>query len=263
MSSFHPDRDGLPSATYRNNHAHSRFGIAKEADRVHGHDGNDSDIETEDGWFDEPSTDALKNPSKISDAMAAEVCYIHLTLLVTIYLGMFQIPSWHGSVSATGSSASIPSTTQASNDATSYESTTSVPDTIHQANYQWPSDTEIVTFPGTNKIMLTIQSALMRSIFQDAFKHLRVSLLFIHAFPDPALTRSMITESLSVATQSHLPRSANIRNRLELDDEYIAKMCRLVSPSLITHFELALTNASSPVGGFPFFVGKSKSNVQG
>ena len=91
--------------------------------------------------------------------------------------------------------------------------------------------------------MLTTQSPLMRSIFQDAFEHLRASLLFIHAFPDPALTRSMISEALGVATQAHLPRAANIRHRLELDPEYLAKMCRLVGPALITHFQYPLTDA--------------------
>jgi len=91
--------------------------------------------------------------------------------------------------------------------------------------------------------MLTTQLLLMRSIFQDAFEHLQASLLFIHAFPDPALTCSMISEALGVATQAHLPRAANIRHRLELDPEYLAKMCCLVGPALITHFEYPLTDA--------------------
>jgi len=91
--------------------------------------------------------------------------------------------------------------------------------------------------------MLTTQSPLMRSIFQDAFEHLQASLLFIHAFLDPALTCSMISEVLGVATQAHLPRAVNIRHHLELDPEYLAKMCCLVGPALITHFEYPLTDA--------------------
>ena len=155
---------------------------------------------------------------------------------MTIYLQALQIPAWHGSVHDTKSSASTPSTTQASYPATSQGSSSSASDTTRQVDYPWPSDTEVVMFPGTNKVLLTIQTPLMHSIFQDAFEHLRASLLFIHAFPDPSLTRSMITEALSVAAKSHLPRAANIRNRLELDDEYVTKMCRLVSPSLVTCF---------------------------
>jgi len=154
--------------------------------------------------------------------------------------------------------------TQASNDASSHESGTSPSTATRWADYEWPSDTEIILFPGTNKVMLTVQSPLICSIFQDAFEHLRVSLLFVHAFPDPALTRSMISEVLGIATQSHLLRAANIRHRLELDDKYLSKMCRLVSPSLVTRFEYALmTNALSPTGGFPFSEGRSKSDVLG
>jgi len=153
---------------------------------------------------------------------------------------------------------------QASNDASSHESGTSPSTATHRADYEWPSNTEIILFPGTNKVMLTVQSPLIRSIFQDAFEHLRASLLFIHAFPDPALTRSMISEALGVATQSHLLRAANIRHRLELDNKYLSKMCRLVSPSLVTRFKYALmTNALSPAGGFPFSEGRSKSDVLG
>ena len=134
----------------------------------------------------------------------------------------------------------------------SHESGTSAPDATRQADYQWPFDTELVLFPGTNKVMLTMQSPLMRLIFQDAFEHLRASLLFIHAFPDPALTRSIISEALGAAAQSHLPRVGNIRNWLELDGEYLAMMCRLVSPSLVTRFEYALADTLSHACGFPF-----------
>jgi len=154
--------------------------------------------------------------------------------------------------------------TQASNNALSYESSTSPSTATCWADYEWPSDTEIILFPGTNKVMLTVQSPLIRLIFQDAFEHLRASLLFIHAFPDPALTRSMISEALGVVPQSHLPRAANIRHRLELDNKYLSKMCCLVSLSLVTRFEYALmTNALSPAGRFPFSKGRSKSDVLG
>ena len=108
----------------------------------------------------------------------------------------------------TGSSADTPSMIQASNNAMLYDSGASGPNTTHHANYKWLSDTKVVLFPGTNKFMLTIQSPLICLIFQDTFEHLCVSLLFIHAFPEPALTCSMISEALGVAIQSHLPRVA-------------------------------------------------------
>jgi hypothetical protein len=101
--------------------------------------------------------------------------------------------------------------TQVSDGAMSHESggdgcvVNAAPNATRQADYPWPSDTELTLFPGMNKVLLTLQSSLMHSVFQDAFEHLQASLLFIHAFPDPALTRSMISEALAIATQSHLP----------------------------------------------------------
>ena len=75
MSSFYPGCDStLPSATVLDNHAHTRFDIAREAGQLCGYDGNDSDLETVDDWFDEPSNDAPQNPPKMSNAMALKVC---------------------------------------------------------------------------------------------------------------------------------------------------------------------------------------------
>jgi hypothetical protein len=75
--------------------------------------------------------------------------------------------------------------------------------------------------------MLTLQTPLIRAIIQDAFDGLRASLLFIHAFLDLSLTLSMISEALADAAKAH-PRASNIHNRLLADDEYMAKMSRLV-----------------------------------
>lgn len=128
----------------------------------------------------------------------------------------------------TGSNTDTPSMIQASNDTMSHDSGASRPNATCQADYEWLSDTKVILFPGTNKVMLTIQSLLMHSIFQDAFEHLCRSLLFIHAFPDPTLTHSMISEALGVAVQSHLPRAVTIRHCFELDREYLSRMCCLV-----------------------------------
>ena len=49
---------------------------------------------------------------------------------------------------------------------------------------------------------------------------------------------SMISEVLGVATQAHLLRVANIRHCLELDPEYLAKMCHLVGPALLLTFNI-------------------------
>ena len=108
-----------------------------------------------------------------------------------------------------------------------------IPTNSPTCNPVWPSDTELILFPGTNKILLTLQSLLMCEIFQDSFEHLRVALLFTHAFPDPSLTHMMTSEALTAAAKSRLPRSFNIQMQLELDKEYMSKMCHLV-----THFHV-------------------------
>ena len=73
--SFYPGHDStLPSTTILDNYAHTCFDIAREAGQLHGYDGNDSDLETVDDWFDKPSNDAPQNPPKMSNMMALEVC---------------------------------------------------------------------------------------------------------------------------------------------------------------------------------------------
>ena len=74
MSSFYPGCD-IPSATYLDSRAHNRFDIAGQ---LGGPYGNDSDIETKAEWFNKPSKDGPKNTSRMSDAMAAEVCRLSL-----------------------------------------------------------------------------------------------------------------------------------------------------------------------------------------
>jgi hypothetical protein len=71
-SSFYPGRN-IPSTTFVNNHPHIHFDFAREDGPISGLYGNDSDIETEAEWFDEPQVGTV-NPSKMSDAMGIEVC---------------------------------------------------------------------------------------------------------------------------------------------------------------------------------------------
>src|SRR6266581_1181876 len=92
-SSFYPGRgDRFPPATQPNNGAHNHCDIVREPGQVGGHNGNDSDIETEAEWFelfDEPSYNAPKNPLKMSHTVAIEVCYNYI-LSATIHLQTFS-----------------------------------------------------------------------------------------------------------------------------------------------------------------------------
>jgi hypothetical protein len=93
----------------------------------------------------------------------------------------------------------------------------------------WPADTHLTFNPGSNKVMLTIQIPLIRTIIQDSFEDLRATLLFENAFPDPNLTILFLRKTLIGAARSRLPDTVNVYNRLLLDDEYRDKLSRLVS----------------------------------
>jgi hypothetical protein len=94
----------------------------------------------------------------------------------------------------------------------------------------WPSDTELIYVAGTTKVMLTAQRPVMRTVIQDAFENVHASLLFNCAFPDASVIPSIIRDGLVAAAWSNVPRASNIHGRLLVDEEYIAKMSRLVSP---------------------------------
>jgi hypothetical protein len=105
----------------------------------------------------------------------------------------------------------------------------------------WSADTHLVFNAGSNKVMLTIQSLLIRTTIQDAFDNLRAALLFENAFPDPNLTVLFLRKTLVGAARSRLPNTVNIYNRLLLDDDYRDKLSRLVS--VLTLKDLLLTTS--------------------
>jgi hypothetical protein len=99
----------------------------------------------------------------------------------------------------------------------------------------WPVNTDLIYVPGLKKLMLTMQKPLICMVVQDAFKHLRASLLFENAFLDANLTVLFVRKNLIGAARRHLPRVDDIHRRLLCDDDYLEKLSRLVSgpPSII------------------------------
>jgi len=96
----------------------------------------------------------------------------------------------------------------------------------------WPSDTDLVSVPGTNRLTLTIQGPPVRAIIQDAFENIRAFLLFDHSFPDPVSIPSAIRGCLiGAAAESCNPRALDINRRMTEDDEYMNRLSRLVSVS--------------------------------
>lgn len=95
----------------------------------------------------------------------------------------------------------------------------------------WPVDTDLIYAPGSNKIMLTLQMPLVRTVVQDAFENIRASILFEDAFPDLNLTVLFVRKNLIRAARAHLPRAVDIHRRLIRDDRYLDQLSRLVSGS--------------------------------
>jgi len=97
-------------------------------------------------------------------------------------------------------------------------------------NDGWPTDTDLIYIPGTTRVMLTAQRPVMQTVIHDAFKNVHASLVFNCAFPDASAIPSIIRDALVLAAWSNVLRASNIHARLQVDNEYLAKMSRLVSP---------------------------------
>ncbi len=96
----------------------------------------------------------------------------------------------------------------------------------------WPTDTDLVFAPGTNRLMLTHQYPPVRAIMQDAFENVRAYLLFDHSFPDAISIPVAIRTCLLSATMESLnPRAVDIHGRLTKDFEYMDRLSYLVSVS--------------------------------
>jgi hypothetical protein len=91
------------------------------------------------------------------------------------------------------------------------------------------NEADLVFAPGSTKVMLGLQSDLVQIVIQDAFEILLSSLLFIHAFPEGALTVQLVKDALIRAAQNHTPGALCIYQRLQYSAEYLKKVMPLVS----------------------------------
>jgi hypothetical protein len=97
---------------------------------------------------------------------------------------------------------------------------------LHPA--MWPVETDLIFVPGTMRVMLTAQWPLMCSVIHNAFKRVRLYLLFNNAFPDVAIILSMTKDSLIMAAESH-EHASSIHQQLLHDKQYVTNMICLVS----------------------------------
>ncbi len=88
---------------------------------------------------------------------------------------------------------------------------------------------DLIYFPGTTKIMLTLQLLLICTVLQDAIENLRSSLLLENAFPDLNLMVLFLRKNLVGTARSHIPRAVHVHKCLLCDDRYMDKLSCLVS----------------------------------
>jgi hypothetical protein len=137
---------------------------------------------------------------------------------------------WQSSPAATGSATANASSIVTAGDDMAHDSNVPadpvvVPEPLQET---WPSETDLIFLPGSNKLLLTVQRPLMRVVFQDTFERIRAVMLFKNAFPNVYDAITMITDNLIRATESN-DRATHIYNRLILDGDYTNNMSRLVS----------------------------------
>jgi hypothetical protein len=114
----------------------------------------------------------------------------------------------------------------------------------------WPTDTDILYAPGSNKVTLMSQHPMLRVVIQDAMELVRANLLFTYAFPDPAVARATIRESLVTSAASY-PAASGIHQCLMFDEPYMAALTPLVSLPILKKQILILFIAPRADSAFP------------
>jgi hypothetical protein len=103
------------------------------------------------------------------------------------------------------------------------------PDQLKVIEKKAEAEADLVFLPNSNKVMLTLQHALVRVVVQDSFDILRASLMFSNAFPDPSVTLEFAKDALVCSALSHAPGARYIYQRLLYKDDYMSKLITLVS----------------------------------
>jgi len=96
----------------------------------------------------------------------------------------------------------------------------------------WLSDTDLVFVPGTNRLILTMQTPPVWAVIHDAFDNAQASLFFDHAFPDATMMPIVLRGCfLIAAAESCNPMAPEIHRQLTHDNRYLNSLSCLVSDS--------------------------------
>lgn len=94
----------------------------------------------------------------------------------------------------------------------------------------WPAETDLVFASGSNRLKLTSQTPIVRSVIVEAIENLRAAMLFTDAFPDVCSALTLIKDCLLTSASYLLPGAADVLDRLKVDPDYLSKVTLLVSP---------------------------------
>lgn len=97
----------------------------------------------------------------------------------------------------------------------------------------WPVHTKLILSSDSDRLKLTQQRDLVRSVLQKAIEHLQAAMLFMNAFPDVSVALGFIKDCLLNAADQLRPGSAHIIKRLEEDQEYLSKISSVVRLGIV------------------------------
>ena len=92
----------------------------------------------------------------------------------------------------------------------------------------WPAETDLVYASGSNRLKLTGQSPIVRSVVVQAIENLRAAMLFTGAFLDVCSALTLIKDCLLTSASFLLPGAADVLDRLRTDPDYLSKLTLLV-----------------------------------
>jgi hypothetical protein len=92
----------------------------------------------------------------------------------------------------------------------------------------WPTHTDLVFQPDTNKILLIAQEFHVHIVIQDAIDKVHTNLLSIDAYPTLKAAYDIIKDALLSSAKSHFPGTLHVHNRIQSDANYIVVITHLM-----------------------------------
>ena len=94
----------------------------------------------------------------------------------------------------------------------------------------WLAETDLIYALSSNRLKLTGQSPIVRSVVVHAIENLRAAMLLTGAFLDVCSVLTTIKDCLLTSASYLLPGAADVLDRLKTDADYLSKLTLLVSP---------------------------------